>query len=189
MPFCASDYGPAVAPLLQSDFRKGISAPDESRRAALSALSPEAVVAPRPLRDVDMGRACLAGLWLRCGFLDRSHEISQSIENASGSFWHGIVHRREGDFGNAKYWFRRVGNHPVFEPLATAARALAMAAEDAAAAELLAAPTNWDALRFVDLCQQTVEQPALDKLCRHVQEREWELLFDYCFRQATGAPT
>ena len=60
----------------------------------------------------------LSGLWLLAGDLDRSHSISQSIENREGSFLHGIMHRREGDFDNAKYWFRRVGSHPVFETLA-----------------------------------------------------------------------
>ena len=28
-------------------------------------------------------------------------------------YWHGIMHRREGDFSNSHYWFRKVGNHPA----------------------------------------------------------------------------
>lgn len=59
--------------------------------------------------------ACLSGMWLVAGDIHRSHSISQDIGSADGSFWHGIMHRREGDFGNAKYWFRRVGQHPAFE--------------------------------------------------------------------------
>jgi hypothetical protein len=51
------------------------------------------------------------------GDIERSHSISQNIENLEGSFLHGMMHRREGDFSNAKYWFRRVGNHPVIEQL------------------------------------------------------------------------
>lgn len=46
--------------------------------------------------------------------LDASHNISQSIENADGSFVHAIMHRREPDYWNAKYWWRRVGAHPAF---------------------------------------------------------------------------
>jgi hypothetical protein len=59
-----------------------------------------------------------AGLWLLAGELDRSHEISQGIDSPLGAYWHGIMHRREGDYGNAKYWFKRVGNHQVFNELA-----------------------------------------------------------------------
>jgi hypothetical protein len=60
---------------------------------------------------------CLSGLWLLAGDLDRSHSLSQELPCRDGSFWHGIMHRREGDFGNAKYWFRKVGPHPVFDRL------------------------------------------------------------------------
>ena len=59
-----------------------------------------------------------AALWLIAGELDRSHKISQKFETPDGSYWHGIMHRREGDFWNAKYWFRHAGQHPVFEQLA-----------------------------------------------------------------------
>src|SRR5882724_8709614 len=50
--------------------------------------------------------------------LDDSHTISQSIETPEGSWLHGIMHRREPDYGNAKYWFQRVGHHAAFPKLA-----------------------------------------------------------------------
>lgn len=59
----------------------------------------------------------MSGLWLLAGELDRSHTLSQHDPSAEGSFWHGIMHRREADYLNAKYWFRRVGAHAVFSEL------------------------------------------------------------------------
>ena len=60
----------------------------------------------------------VSGLWLLAGELDRSHELSQHDSSAEGSFWHGVMHRREGDLSNAAYWFRRVGSHDVLDDLA-----------------------------------------------------------------------
>ena len=60
-----------------------------------------------------------SALWLAAGDLDRSHEISQNIGSAEGSFLHGIMHRREGDFGNSKYWFRRAGSHAIEATIAS----------------------------------------------------------------------
>ena len=63
-----------------------------------------------------------AGILLLWDFLDESHEISQSMEGKgsprTADYWHGIMHRREPDAGNASYWFRRVGKHPAFRSLA-----------------------------------------------------------------------
>ena len=75
--------------------------------------------------DADMAACCVAGVWLLHDYLDESHRISQGIDTPSGSFWHGILHRREGDYSNAKYWFRHVGRYDVFDLLGQRAAELA----------------------------------------------------------------
>ena len=141
-----------------------------------------------------MAQACIAGLWLRHDFLDESHRISQDLDNPSGSYWHGIMHRREPDFANAKYWFRRVGPHRVFEPLCVDARDMALdaIAVDAGVAKwaefLIAQPPLWDPFKFVDLCEQALHgRKALRDLCMRIQQREWELLFDSCLIEAIAS--
>lgn len=44
--------------------------------------------------------------------LDEAHAIFQAVETFAGSYGHGMLHRREGDFWNANYWFRHAGQAP-----------------------------------------------------------------------------
>ena len=163
----------------------GPGSPSAKHRAELAALTPESLVAPLPLVDRRMALAALSGLWLRYDFLSESHAISQELDSTTGSFWHGIMHRREPDFGNARYWFRRVAAHPVFEPLCAAAQHLAGEARAGRKADFLLEQANWDPIDFVDLCEKADDGPELQSLCQDIQQREWELLFDYCYRGAT----
>ena len=183
-------YAPDLAELLESEGSNdlGSGKAQDAVRPALARLTPEGVCAPHAVQDVGMARACLAGLWLRHDFLDESHRISQDIETPAGSFWHGIMHRREGDFDNAKYWFRRVGRHPIFERLAQSAHDLAADRKAGPDAAYLIRQADWDPFAFVDLCQhaQTGKLP-LEALAKSIQLREWELLFDYCYRLAIGS--
>jgi hypothetical protein len=172
-------YPPALAELLALPSAMPLDAgtPDRSAADRLRRLDAAGLFAPAAVRDADMARACLAGLWLRCNCLDESHRISQEVPTPEGSFWHGIMHRREGDYGNAKYWFRRVGRHPVFDPLAAEAKKLmALSAE------------TWDPFAFVDLVEgQVVRQRGDVEALLALQQREWELLFEYCYERAVGA--
>ena len=102
----------------------------------------------------------VAGLWLYVDQLDASHKISQQIDDATGSFWHGIMHRREGDFSNSHYWFRRVGHHP------------AMAAIDV--------PGGYDDHALIDQVEQAHRQGQAPASLIECQRREWMALFHYC---------
>src|SRR4029079_1638108 len=114
-------YGPIFAPLLETDRRRPLDAgrPDSSARAALKKLDSKSAFAHAgtQLADAEMAACCISGIWLLYDCLEESHTISQGIDTPSGSFWHAIMHRREGDFSNAKYWFQDVGRHPVFAKL------------------------------------------------------------------------
>ncbi len=187
--FDAEAYGPIFAPLLKTDRARplGPGSPDRGAREALRSLSVADAFAHAELVDQEMGELCLAGVWLVHDFLDESHTISQNIGSTSGSYWHGIMHRREPDYSNSKYWFRRVGEHPIFTPLRAAAVQLAGQTPHDAAAGFLASQTDWDPFRFVDLCQGAARgQSTSEPLCRQIAAREWELLFDHCYRAATG---
>jgi hypothetical protein len=170
----------------------GPGRPNLAVETELRRLSPANLFAEREVADQQMATACLAGLWLYHDFLDESHRLSQDGDDVSFRFWHGIMHRREPDYGNAKYWFRRVGNHPVYNRLLDEARALGRkdpAAESDASMRRLLADRSWDASAFVDLCEAAEGgRPAIENLCRWIQLCEWRLLFDYCYRKATGEP-
>lgn len=153
----------------------------------LSQLSPADLFTDCRVTDRDMAACCLSGLWLWNDFLDESHTLSQSIETTSGSYWHGMMHRREPDYSNGKYWFRRVGQHDIFPALASAARELAAARGASRSARFLAENTEWDPFAFIDLCQQIARGKADDELlCREIARAEWQLLFQHCYEHATA---
>ena len=50
----------------------------------------------------------LQSLWYDAkGDWNRSHEIIQNIEDKTAAWIHAYLHRKEGDIGNAAYWYRR----------------------------------------------------------------------------------
>jgi hypothetical protein len=187
--FHPPDYGPVLAPLVSGDRCRPLDAgnEDESFRSALQLATVENAFAQTPVRDHDMAAAAIAGVWLLHDFLDESHRISQNIETPTGAFWHGVMHRREGDFSNSKYWFRRVGAHQVLDDLDEFVAQLAADAATAKLARALQVGGRYDPFAMVDACEAALRTggPAAD-LCRRVQQVEWELLFDHSYRSAVA---
>ena len=187
--FNAQAYGSTFAALLQEAHLDPLDAgePNSGAKSILAALTIEKAFAPHHIADSAMARACLAGIWLQHNFLEESHQISQAIATTTGSYWHGLMHRREPDFSNSKYWFHRVGEHPIFPSLHRAAAELAAANTRAASTNFLLEQSRWDPFAFIDLCETCVRrQVPAETLCRRIQQAEWHLLFDYCYQQAVG---
>ncbi len=121
----------------------------------------------------DAARACQAGLWLYYDYLHESHEVSQELETPEGNFWHAVMHRREPDAANSKYWWRRVGPHPVLAQIREESPALGYA---------FTSPEE-----FVDFCERVRGSNSPDEnLAKRVQLLEWQLLFHRCFLKATA---
>ena len=53
--------------------------------------------------------ALLALWWDAKGDWEKAHEIAQDVVGADGAWVHAYLHRKEGDLGNAAYWYRRAG--------------------------------------------------------------------------------
>jgi hypothetical protein len=115
--------------------------------AVVDRIVADPVIAKRP--------AIASALWLYVSDLSRSHTISQGIEDATGSYWHGIMHRREGDFSNSHYWMRRAAAHP-----------------------LMAANPEIDSDKFIDEVAAANGADLPELVAK--QRAEWKALFEYC---------
>lgn len=113
---------------------------------------------------------------------DASHTISQSIENPDGSFLHAIMHRREPDYWNSKYWWRRVGKHPCFSELGKRVAEFLDSHQEQELRGRLVPRGEWDACAFVDACEAAAHEPKASKrteLLRELQRIETEVLLGH----------
>jgi len=181
MEFDPTKYGPEVSRILALD--------GSGRRLGplvcgpCSSAEARRLLAVKKPADLFPGQrepeAAMAGLWLYFSCFEEAHGLIDSPKTSEGEFWHAILHRREPDAGNAAYWFRRVGRHPVFKPLA-----------EEAAKILKQHPTaefrvgSWDPFGFVQFCERAREQPGSvqERAAMEIQRAEWQLLFDYSAR-------
>lgn len=180
-------YGPLVAELLSEESlpELGPGQANQAMATKLRQLTTKDLFAGQTIVNRNMADCCVSGLWLWHDFLDESHTLSQAIETPAGSYWHGIMHRREPDYFNAKYWFRRVGQHAIFPALAEQAVQLASVHPCDAPASFLRDGKQWDPYAFIDLCEAIANGKSQSKLlAQHVARVEWKLLFDDCWQNA-----
>lgn len=139
-----SEIAAACAPLFAA------LPPEQAMERLLGSHPKETALVETLLRDPALADRpdLAAGLWLYVDDLERSHVVCQSIETPTGAFWHGIMHRREGDFSNSHYWMRRAAEHPLVPELAPDALVDAVAAAQGADVPALVARqrAEWQAL-------------------------------------------
>ena len=146
-----------------------VTGPSEHTRAG--ALAAEAVADPVLAARPDL----VAGLWLYVDELDKAHAACQDLNTPTGAFWHAIMHRREGDFSNAKYWFRRAVKHPALGRID-------LTGGGAGSGTAVAA---YDAQALVDRVEQAHRSGDADNYPALVaaQKKEGKALFGWCVKQ------
>ena len=99
-----------------------------------------------------VGRISLAiGLKMYVDDIFGAHDLCQDINTPSVSYWHAIMHRREGDYSNSRYWHRLAAAHPLLKSSPNGIVADVESASGNASPELL-----------------------------RLQREEWLKLFEYC---------
>jgi hypothetical protein len=185
---------PEIEQLPQLATRRLVSGTPDSPDVGqlLGLLTPEQLIPS--LRSQSEAMSVCAGLYLIHDYLNEAHQLAQAADDLGSSttaaYWHGIVHRREPDYDNARYWFRRVGSHPVF--VAVAREAKELISDSAFQSRLqcdrvLDRHGRWDAMAFIDLCQECGRDwsdRARAAAC--LQEIEMRRLLEYTCAAAQG---
>jgi hypothetical protein len=101
--------------------------------------------------------------------LDAAHQIVQEANTPDANYLHALVHRREGDLSNARYWLRTMSGHAVWGALR----------QDY---------PDWDPLKFLVWCESCSEGCS-ERSCewlQQVQVREIQLLLETLGTGAKG---
>jgi hypothetical protein len=147
----------------------------------LNGSSIEDLFNPVKIYDTDLALAVKSGLYIWNDCMDESHAIAQNIKAAEGSYFHAIIHRREPDYWNSGYWFRKTGDHPVFGLIHDFV-------SDSAEIELptpLNSLPKWDWQIFNNLCEQAVKSGnPNDSILTSIQLTEIVFLITHSYRHA-----
>ncbi|WP_010274879.1 hypothetical protein [Paenibacillus senegalensis] len=136
-------------------------------------------------------QAVQSGLYLWNDSLNASHELSQRITNETGSYLHGMMHRMEGDYPNASYWFRTAGSHPVASRIQNRVQSLVSGHKtidkpNSLMNELihLSEQSEWNPVYFTALVERACEAPesTVVRTLQAVQRIEVVLLLEYSYQ-------
>lgn len=113
------------------------------------------------------------------GALGDAHREFAKEDGEAAAYWRGMVHRREGDFENARHWMRRAGELPVF---------LEMQGRAGDHSPHMTRQPAWDPFLFTMLCEQfKFGETAYKAEIAHLQKVEFAVLFDYVWRRCIMA--
>jgi len=152
-------------------------------RKAVAALSENELGVPNsPTPSLIQG-----ALYLSFDCFEEAHDIANTHEGtAAGNWIHAILHRREPDAGNSRYWYARV-KLPAKVSAGIGREALALLGKMSALGldsftRKMEKSKQWEPEAFVDLCDEfrkkDAQTPAYKTLAA-IQEIEWRGLAEW----------
>jgi len=159
-------WSPEVDRLLESfETLRGLlvresSGPRAAVEKSLAALAPEVVGLSCKAEDSGDWELFCGGLLYAANALGGAHALFQKADSPEGAYWHGMLHRREGDFSNALYWVRRAGRIPALGGL-----------------------TGFSPAAFIAECGEAAARGGDPPHLLEAQRREWEALMLWSWRR------
>jgi len=108
-------------------------------------------------------------LFLLAGGIEEAHRIVQELSTSDAAYIHGMIHRIDDDFDNARYWFRRAGMEPA---------AAEMYRRAAANSLTVARHPIWDPILLTDMLEESRTTGVTNEL-RTILTIEFEVLLQF----------
>ena len=105
--------------------------------------------------------------------LEASHEISQCLNSKDGCFLHALMHRREPDFPNAKYWLNRTGQYKAYSEIAKRSKILL---KEGNLPKLFTG--EWNPYAMVDSVEHAKPNTQTYKTLQKIQQIEMEIFIE-----------
>ena len=105
--------------------------------------------------------------------LEASHEILQCLNSKDGCFLHALMHRREPDFPNAKYWLNQTGQHKAYSEIAKRSKILL---EEESLPNLFT--HEWNPYAMVDNVEHAKPNKQTYKTLQKIQQIEMEVFIE-----------
>lgn len=156
---------PVFAALPESEAMRPLLGASVTPPAALVAVA-KAVLAPELHGRSDLA----AGLWLYVGDFAHARQAVEADPSPAGAFWRAILHRREGHYEEALYWYGRASHHPAME-------AINLSGGPAGAGSEVA---GFDPVAFVGHVRRHVQDVHPPADLQALQHHEWAVLFRWC---------
>jgi len=144
------------------------------------------------IKDEGMGAAVRSLLLLWSGWPGEANMLAQIAGPAERHYIPALCERQHAHRDRAKELFREMGGHPIYEPLGQYALQILRPEADEAlqrVRDIIELNKEWEPHAFIDLYEQARTgdlSPVAWQLVGDLQTKEFELLFSYCYQEATG---
>lgn len=144
------------------------------------------------LKSTEMAEAVKALLFLWGGWPVEAVKLARSAGQAEKLYITALCERQLGHTDLAKQLFQAMGTHPIFQQLAEYILKSIRPGGDEALKQikdLIESNEGWEPLAIIDFYEQArlaKISPVAREAISNMQTKEFELLFGYCYENATG---